>query len=93
MDMTGRNSARSGRHRSSSGRLVSLWGALIGALLGFSVGAISYVLITPTLEASAGWVRELQGLSWNLVPGLTILGAVVGLVIGRALRRRARGRI
>jgi hypothetical protein len=56
-------------------------GAALGAILGFAVGAVVYVLLTPTLEASSGILRELQGLSWNLVPGLTVLGAILGWVL------------
>jgi cell division protein FtsX len=70
------------------GRFAGLWGALIGGVLGFGVGAAVYLAITPTLESATGLIRELQGLSWNLVPGLTILGAVIGLLIGLARRRR-----
>lgn len=63
-----------------------LWAALGGAVIGFAVAAVFYVPITPVLEASTGWVRELQGLSWNLVPGLTVLGAVTGWVLAGRLR-------
>lgn len=58
-------------------------GAGVGAILGFAVGAVVYVLLTPTLEASSGVLREMQGFSWNLVPGLTVLGAVLGWVLAR----------
>lgn len=58
-----------------------LWGALGGGALGFALGSGVYLLITPVLEASTGLVRELQGLSWNLVPALTVLGAVLGGVL------------
>lgn len=55
-----------------------LWGALGGAAAGFVLASAAYLLITPVLEASPGLLRELQGLSWNLVPGLTVLGGVTG---------------
>lgn len=77
-----------GASSAGKARFAGLWGALIGALLGFGTGAIAYLAITPILEASTGWVRELQGLSWNLVPGLTVGGVIVGLLVGLAWRRR-----
>ncbi len=77
-----------GAPRSGAARLAGLWGALAGAALGFGVGAIGYLLIAPVLEESAGWIRELQGFAWNLVPGLTMVGAVVGLILGVLWRRR-----
>ena len=58
-----------------------LWGALGGGAAGFVLASVAYLLITPVLEASHGWVRELQGLSWNLVPGLTLLGGVTGWLV------------
>lgn len=53
-------------------------GVLGGSALGFAVGAAVYILVNPMLEDASGWVRETQGLLWNLVPLLTVLGAVVG---------------
>lgn len=73
-------------------RFAGLWGAVIGAVLGFGVGALIYWLITPLLENSPGLIREMQGFAWNLVPGLSILGAIIGLVLGLARRRRAQRR-
>lgn len=58
-------------------------GGGVGAILGFALGALIYILLTPVLEASPGFIRELQGLSWNLVPGLTVLGAVLGWMFAR----------
>ena len=55
--------------------------ALVGTA-GFVLASAAYLLITPLLEASPGLLRELQGQSWNLVPGLTLLGAVTGWVAG-----------
>lgn len=65
-----------------------LWGALGGAGLGFVVAYVAYTLITPVLEASPGLIRELQGLSWNLVPGLTVLGGIVGWLLAGPRRGR-----
>lgn len=65
-----------------------LWGALGGGTAGFVLASSAYLLITPVLEASPGWVRELQGLSWNLVPGLTLLGGVIGWVVAGPRRPR-----
>lgn len=65
-----------------------LWGAIGGAAIGFALASIIYLAITPQLEASTGLVRELQGLSWNLVPALTVLGAVVGGVVMGTRHRR-----
>lgn len=61
-------------------------GAALGAGAGFVVGAVVYLLVGPVLESSTGIVREMQGLLWNLVPFLTVVGALVGLVLAR--RRR-----
>ena len=67
--------------------LAWIWGALGGGALGFGAGYVFYVLITPVLEASTGLVRELQGLSWNLVPALTLAGAVAGGLLVARWRR------
>ncbi len=45
------------------------------------LASVAYLLMTPVLEASPGWIRELQGLSWNLVPVLTVLGGVTGWML------------
>lgn len=52
--------------------------ALLGGAAGFVVASAGYLLVTPVLEASSGLLRELQGLAWNLVPGLTVVGCVIG---------------
>ncbi len=84
------NSTPAPEHRAPSARSIRplgvVVGGLIGGVVGFLVGADVYLLVTPVLEASDGLLRELQGLSWNLVPGLAVLGVVVGVLI--ALRRR-----
>lgn len=65
-----------------------LWGALGGGTTGFVLASVVYLLITPVLEASPGWIRELQGLSWNLVQGLTLLGGITGWVLTSPRRPR-----
>jgi H+/Cl- antiporter ClcA len=63
------------------------FGAAGGAVVGFLVGAAIYLLLNPLLERSGGWVEETQGMLWNVVPVLTILGAIVGhQVMGRRSR-------
>jgi hypothetical protein len=61
-----------------------LIGVLVGAILGFAVGAAAYLIIDAALERRGGWVEEFQGLAWNLVP----LGAVVGAGVGVFMTRR-----
>lgn len=62
-----------------------------GAAVGFAVAFTFYLLITPVLEASTGLIRELQGLTWNLVPALTLLGGIAGwLLSGSRSQRRPR---
>jgi len=64
-------------------------GVLGGGVVGFAIGAGVYVLVNPMLEGASGWVRETQGLLWNLVPFLTVLGALVGgLLLNRSKRPR-----
>lgn len=72
--------------------VAAIIGGLIGGTAGLLVGAGTYVLVTPMLEASEGLLREMQGLTWNLVPGLALLGIVAGVLIGLRLggHRRAR---
>ena len=65
-----------------------LWWALGGGTAGFVLASVAYLLITPVLEASPGLLRELQGLSWNLVPGLTLLGGVTGWMMAGPRRPR-----
>lgn len=60
---------------------------IIGAIVGGALGAAIYLSVNPILEASTGPLREMQGLLWNLVPGLTVVGGVVGwLAFGRSRR-------
>jgi hypothetical protein len=56
-------------------------GILAGGLAGLAIGAVVYVLVDPILENASGWVRETQGLLWNLVPISTVLGALVGRLL------------
>ena len=64
------------------------WGAFGGGAIGFVLAAAAYLFLTPVLEASTGVIRELQGLSWNVVPGLTVLGGVVGWITAGPRRPR-----
>jgi len=55
------------------------WGfTLLGGALGLAVGAGVYLSLNPILERSTGLVREMQGMLWNLVPLLTVIGMVLG---------------
>ncbi len=65
-----------------------LWGALGGGAIGFAFSSTVYLAVMPLLEASTGLVRELQGLAWNIVPVLTVLGAIGGALALGARRRR-----
>ena len=58
----------------------------IGAAAGFALGALIYVVLAPWLEDQSGWLRELQGMAWNLVPLLTVVGAAVGGVVSATRR-------
>lgn len=61
-------------------------GVVVGAAAGFVVGWAVYTLATPVLEASDGLLRETQGLVWNLVPLMTVVGGVLGY---RLAKRRS----
>jgi H+/Cl- antiporter ClcA len=74
------------------GWLPTLLGTGIGAAVGFGVGAAIYLLLAPILEDSSGLVRELQGLLWNLVPLLTVCGALAGWLLMRRASPRDVGR-
>lgn len=52
--------------------------ALSGGALGVLLGALIYGVLSPLLENSDGLLRESQGLLWNLVPLLAVLGAAAG---------------
>ena len=56
-----------------------LLGLLGGAAVGLVLGLLAYAVGAPLLEESGGLLRETQGLLWNLVPLLTVVGAFVGL--------------
>lgn len=66
----------------------SLWGVLVGAAAGLGVSSVIYLLLNPVLEDSGGWVEELQGPLWNLVPLLTGVGALLGWLVVRAHSHR-----
>ncbi len=61
----------------------------VGGLLGFAVGSVIYLVLNPVLEQSSGLLREMQGLLWNLVPMLTLVGVALGVW---GVRRRRRNR-
>jgi cell division protein FtsX len=54
--------------------------ALAGALVGLTIGSSIYLVLNPVLENASGSVRELQGLLWNVVPLMTVVGAVLGWI-------------
>ena len=54
-------------------------GLVVGAAIGLLLGMLAYAWGAPALEESSGLLREAQGLLWNLVPLLTVVGAFVGL--------------
>lgn len=65
-------------------------GTVVGGAMGFAIGAAIYLLLSPVLEDASGWIRETQGLLWNLVPVLSVLGAVVGgLLLNRTGTRES----
>ena len=51
---------------------------LFGGALGLAVATSIYLTLKPILEESTGLTRELQGLLWNLVPLLVLLGMLLG---------------
>lgn len=57
----------------------SVVAAVVGGLLGFALGSAIYLGLNPVLEESAGLLREMQGLLWNLVPVLTLAGVALGV--------------
>lgn len=59
---------------------------VLGAVAGGLVGALVYEWVAPVLERRTDALREAQGLVWNLVPVLAVLG---GFVAGRLAHRRA----
>lgn len=80
-----------GNHRVAQDRLglYQVIGSIAGGALGFAVASAIYLTINPMLERSSGWLRETQGLLWNLVPLLTILGLFAGWRLTvRCLRNR-----
>lgn len=66
--------AESNRRR----RVNGLLGAGGGGLIGFGVAVVLHLAANPLFEGSTGWVRELHGLLWTVVPALTILGLAAG---------------
>ena len=67
-----------------------LLGAIVGGLVGFGVAWLIYTSLNGVLEASSGPAEQLQGLLWNVVPALTIVGATAGFLVAAARGRHAR---
>jgi H+/Cl- antiporter ClcA len=61
--------------------------AVVGGLLGFAMGSMINHLLNPVLEESSGLLREMQGLLWNLVPMLTLVGVALGVWVVRRHQR------
>lgn len=59
-----------------AGRIVV--GGLIGLVAGLALGALIYLPLSAWLETQTGLLRETQGLAWNLVPLLALLGGALG---------------
>lgn len=66
-----------------------LVGAAAGALAGFAVATALWLALEPVLDRTDTWVRDLQGLLWNVIPLLTVVGALVGLWVARSWPRRS----
>lgn len=62
--------------------------AVAGALIGFGTGYLLYEWLNPALEARTDWLRELQGLLFNLVLVCALAGIALGWWLGRRLERR-----
>ena len=54
------------------------WRICVSAIAGGVVGAGIYIPLSAWLADQSGLLGELQGLSWNLVPGLIIAGGLLG---------------
>lgn len=59
-----------------------------GGIVGFAIAAAVYVLVNPMLEDASGWLRETQGLLWDLVPLLTVVGAALGVLLLKRIGSR-----
>ena len=57
--------------------------ALAFGVSGAAIGALLYVALNPVLEESTGFLRELQGPLWNLIPLLVLAGILLGFWLGR----------
>lgn len=67
-----------------------LLAGMLGGIAGFAIASVVYLLVNPVLEDSTSWVRELQGMLWNLVPLLTVAGTMLGWWIASRLGPRER---
>lgn len=56
---------------------------VVGAVVGALVGALAYEWLAPLLDRRTDWLRETQGLLWNLVPVLGAVGAGVAYAVAR----------
>lgn len=75
--------ATSPRVSGPSARVVAAM--LLGAVVGGLVGALAYEWVAPVLERRTDALRDAQGMLWNLVPLLAVVGAYVA---GRIVHRR-----
>jgi hypothetical protein len=66
----------------------SLWGVLVGAAVGLGVSSVVYLLLNAVVEGSGGWVEDLQGPLFNLVPLPIGVGALLGWLVVNARSRR-----
>lgn len=71
--------------RSRPGRML-LW-TVAGAAVGFGATYLLYVWLNPILEGRSDWLRELQGLLFNTVPLGTLVGSILGWLLGRKVTR------
>ena len=70
------------RIRSEAVRVSRRRGGAIGSVAaGIVLASVGLPAGDAEWEGSPGWIRELQGLSWNLVPVLTVLGGVTGWLL------------
>lgn len=58
---------------------------VLGAVVGGLLGATVYELVAPVLDRRTDALRDMQGLVWNLVPVLAVVG---GIVAGRLTQPR-----
>lgn len=64
-------------------RGVRLAAIVLGAVVGGLLGATVYELVAPVLDRRTDALRDVQGLVWNLVPALAVVGALVAARLTR----------